>query len=410
MDNLSHSVVSLVAGELIHRLLPVEENDQRRALRQRLLLTSAWLAGNFPDLDLFFTHLIPPPLGYLLHHRGHTHTLLYLLPQAFLIWAMIWLAWPAARQLLKESKPVRRGFALALAAGLLLHICMDYLNSYGVHPFPPVNSNWFYGDMVFIVEPLFWLACGIPLAMLIQRRRLGHVMAALLLGSLVYFAVKGFLWWISLAVLLGLAFVLGAVQRRSGERRIAGLSLSLCVILCFIGVQATASHYAADLVAKSAHDMDRSSRLRDVALTAFPFNPVCWVFVTVESNEIQGIYRLRRGLISIAPKYFPVLECPSGLLGRLPHQDSISSIIYLEQHERDLELLRMLKGMNCHVDAWLRFARAPLMDEKSAEDLRFSSGLRGNFTTMKLEDINARNCPRRVPEWNYPRSDLLIEP
>jgi membrane-bound metal-dependent hydrolase YbcI (DUF457 family) len=38
------------------------------------------------------------------------------------------------------------------ALGLLLHLGMDYLNVYGVHPFHPFDSRWRYGDMIFIVE------------------------------------------------------------------------------------------------------------------------------------------------------------------------------------------------------------------------------------------------------------------
>jgi sec-independent protein translocase protein TatC len=47
------------------------------------------LAGNFPDLDLVLTPLLPAPLGYLLHHRGHTHTVLYALPQMLLLAALM---------------------------------------------------------------------------------------------------------------------------------------------------------------------------------------------------------------------------------------------------------------------------------------------------------------------------------
>src|SRR3569833_1694919 len=168
MDNLSHSVVGLAAGELIHSILPEEPQPGLQASRRRMLLTSCWLASNFPDLDLLFTHLLPSPLGYLLHHRGHTHTLLYALPQALLIWGLIHLLWPAARALLRESRSARYSLALAVDGGLGLHILMDNLNSYGVHPKQPQNTNWYYGDMVFIGEPVFWVACGIPLAMMIR--------------------------------------------------------------------------------------------------------------------------------------------------------------------------------------------------------------------------------------------------
>lgn len=91
MDNLSHSVVGLATGEFIHRSLRQESDINHQRARRSLLLISCWAASNFPDLDIFFTQLLPAPLGYLLHHRGHTHTLLYIIPQAILLWVVIWL-------------------------------------------------------------------------------------------------------------------------------------------------------------------------------------------------------------------------------------------------------------------------------------------------------------------------------
>src|ERR1700736_5319599 len=99
MDNLSHSVVGLAVGEFVHRRLAAADPESQR-LRRHLLLASGWIASNSPDLDIILTPRLPPPLGYLLHHRGHSHTIAYALPQALLIGALIWLFWPSARRLL----------------------------------------------------------------------------------------------------------------------------------------------------------------------------------------------------------------------------------------------------------------------------------------------------------------------
>src|ERR1700694_4917549 len=166
MDNLRHCVVGLAAGELIHRSLPSELDAECHRLRRHLLLVSCWLASNFPDLDIVLTPLLPARLGYLLHRRGHTHTLLYALPQALLIWAMIWLFWPSARRLLKANSVARKGFVLTLIVGFGLHMLMDYLNSYGIHPFHPYDSRWLFGDIVFILDLVFWITFGIPMALI----------------------------------------------------------------------------------------------------------------------------------------------------------------------------------------------------------------------------------------------------
>jgi inner membrane protein len=79
MDNLTHSIIGLAAGELIDRCLPEEPNRERAQARHRLLLVTGALASNFPDIDLALMPFLSRPLGYLLEHRGHTHTLLFAL-------------------------------------------------------------------------------------------------------------------------------------------------------------------------------------------------------------------------------------------------------------------------------------------------------------------------------------------
>ncbi|MES2535894.1 MAG: metal-dependent hydrolase [Pseudomonadota bacterium] len=407
MDNLSHSLAGLAAGELVHRSLPQEADAERNQLRRRLLLTVCWLGSNFPDLDLVLTPLLPAPLGYLLHHRGHTHTLLYALPQALLLWGLIWLLWPSARMLLKKSGSARLGFALVLVIGFGLHLLMDYLNSYGIHPFHPFDSRWLYGDMVYIVEPVFWVACGIPLFMTIRRLWLKALFVALLFAPILFFTIREFLPWTSLFALAIVAFVLGASQLKAGARGRSGLILAAIVSLAFVGIQGFASGQAKRAVATSLTGMDPASRLLDVSLSSFPGNPLCWNFVSVESNESAGTYRLRRGVLSVAPGLLPVSGCPAALAGRGAEQEARPAIAFLLQEEGKLKTLRDLKIENCHFEAWLRFARAPSLTASEAADLRFASSPRGNFTSFRFDEFKQRECPRLVPQWDFPRSDLL---
>ena len=41
--------------------------------------------------------------------------------------------------------------------GVLSHVAMDWLNTYGVRLLMPLSPQWFYGDAVFIVDPWLWL-------------------------------------------------------------------------------------------------------------------------------------------------------------------------------------------------------------------------------------------------------------
>ena len=398
MDNLSHSVVGLAAGELIHRSLAPEPGSAAHATRRRMLLAAGGLACNFPDLDLLFSPLLPAPLGYLLHHRGHTHTLLYAIPQALLLMALIWALWPAARALLRASGAARRGLAATVAAGLLLHIGMDALNSYGVHPFHPFESRWWYGDLVFILEPVFWIAFGAPLAAMAGRRALRIVLLAGLAALPPLFAARGYLVWESAGALLAIGALGAWLQRRDGERGRQALAAAIAVSAAFLGVQGWTSGTARSAVAAELERRDPASTMIDAAMTAAPANPLCWSFASVERNDAAGSYRLRRGTLRLAAG----AHCPAAF--GIAAGDGVR----IEwEHEASLAQLRALRRDSCQFDAWLRFARAPLVEGDVANDARYGTATRRSFATMGLAQFAGQPCPARVPQWDYPRGDLL---
>lgn len=406
MDNLSHSVVGLAVGELIHRSLAQEPDSNRQSVRRRLLLLCGWAASNFPDLDLFLTPLLPAPLGYLLHHRGHTHTLLYAIPQALLLLGAACL-WPSVRQLLKESALARTGTLAAVCFGLVLHMMMDYLNSYGIHPFHPIDSRWLFGDMVFIVEPFFWIIFGTPLVMMVQNRFVRVLLSVPLAGAPVFFAMKGYLPWGSLAVLLSLGFATAWMQIRAGPHRRHVIVAAFCASLVFVLIQGTASETGKVLVTSTVQAKHVGSIVLDVAMTSYPTNPLCWNFVSVESNEHDGSFTLRRGIASLSPSIMPAHACPAPLSAERVDPNGDPTIAFLSEDSGSLAQLRRLRNENCHVDAWLRFARAPLLGDEELSDARFGWRQGNNFTTIRIDAGRNQKCSGFVPGWEYPRSDLL---
>lgn len=407
MDNITHSLVGLGVGELVHRSLRPEPAEGRQQTRHRLILVACALASNAPDLDLLLTRLLPAPLGYLLNHRGHTHTLLFALPQLLLLCGAILLGWPNARALLRDSVRARVGFGLALLLGLCLHLLMDYLNSYGLHPFAPFDARWFYGDMVFIVEPVFWIAFGVTMAMTI-RRRLPKLLCLLALGgALVFFTTQSYLSWSAFGALLAMGALLAWLQRRARSRGRAALALAVALSVAYVGVQGYSSALGRARVQLALHGIDPAAQLLDVAMTAFPSNPLCWNFVSVESNEAAGSYRLRRGLVNLAPDG----ACPAGLV--MPPQQAIGgdgAVLLADTQTDSLGNLRALNRDSCYVGAWLRFARAPALRDGALSDYRFSAGMGGDFTMLRLEQVARQACPQHVPAWGVPRQDLLTPP
>jgi inner membrane protein len=416
MDNLTHSVVGLGVGALIDRSLPAEPDQHRQRVRSRMLLLIGCLSSNFPDLDLVLTPLLEAPLGYLLHHRGHTHTLIAAIGEAALLLALTWLLWPAARRLLKASAIARRGALLASCAGLALHIGMDSLNVYGVHPFWPFDPDWYYGDLVFIVEPVFWIGFGVPLAALVRSPFLRRLWLAVIVLVPLAATLMGFLQWGSLAGLLALGLLLAWIQRSSdehhGEARAArgrrALAAGLAASLAFVGLQGLALHQARAIVALEIKRIDAGERLLDTALSAYPSNPLCWSFVTVAraGEGAAATVHLRRGMLSVLPALTPVSHCPARIAGPAL-EDAPPQLAWQIEDRQPLATLRELVARDCRVNAWMRFARAPSLADGVATDVRWGEPGSRNFSTLPYAQTAAQPCPHPVPNWAYPRADLL---
>jgi inner membrane protein len=404
MDNLTHSLVGLALGELIDRAVPAHPDPDAARTRRRVLLATGALASNFPDLDLVLTPLLAPPLGYLLHHRGHTHTLLYALPQIALLLGLLWLLWPGARRLMRDDRTARRAVLATAALGMVLHLSLDFLNVYGVHPFHPLDSRWLYGDMVFIIEPVFWTALGVALALLVPNRVLRWLFAALILAAPTLFTYMGFLQWGSLAGLLMVAAVVAVMARRGGS---AGLVTAIVACLGFIAAQGVAGHLAREQIRAALAQLDPGSRILDMPLSAFPSNPLCWSFAVISDNGGAGSYAVRIGALSLAPGVSDVAACPARFGGEPDAAGQTLSWKYNE--DGSLAGLRALRQANCHFDGWLRFARVPSLIDGKATDIRFSAPGADNFSTLPYAEMADRPCPAPalVPQWERPRQDLL---
>lgn len=257
---------------------------------------------------------------------------------------------------------------------------------------------------------MFWFAFGAPLAAIVPRPRLRCLFLGLMVVIPVAATLLGFLQWGSLAALLALGLVLAWVTRHAHERHGArgrlALAAGLAVSLAFVGVQAVALQQARGVLAAAVRTLDPGERLLDSALSAYPANPLCWAFVTVAQDDASGSYHLRRGLLSIAPGLDPVRACPAAIAGRAP-QDATPQLAWLGDRRESLADLRSLATRDCHVNAWLRFARAPSIAGGLATDVRWGPVGSWNFSTMEIGAQAETPCPHPVPDWTYPRADLL---
>ena len=117
-------------------------------------LTTAVLANNVPDFDFLYVGITGGRLGYLLHHRGHTHTLAAAPLLALLGVALVAFGFRLGKAS-AHAPATSRTWACCATLGCVLHVFMDFGNNYGVHPFWPLYDGWLYGDAIFIIDP--WL-------------------------------------------------------------------------------------------------------------------------------------------------------------------------------------------------------------------------------------------------------------
>ena len=147
MDNLTHSLVGLAAAKAgLEKLSP-----GATAL--------CLLAANSPDADI--VTLVGGRWIYLQNHRGITHSIVGTIALALALpFVFHGCALLIAR--LRRRKPATRLRGLLIVSILVTttHPLLDWTNNYGVRLLLPWNSRWFYGDLVFIMDPVFWLLLG----------------------------------------------------------------------------------------------------------------------------------------------------------------------------------------------------------------------------------------------------------
>src|SRR5271165_631936 len=151
MDPITHFMTGACLGR---------SGFNRRTAYATLAMT---LAAEAPDLDIVWG--FRGPLATFEHHRGITHTLIAAPVIALVTTGVVWLVhkWSSTG---KRRKPLRPGlppprwgliWLFALIADLS-HLLLDYTNNYGIRPFFPFNPRWYERSIVFIIDPLIFLA------------------------------------------------------------------------------------------------------------------------------------------------------------------------------------------------------------------------------------------------------------
>jgi len=147
MDNLTHSLTGALIGQT--------------GLKKKtgLAMPALIIGANLPDVDAACFFWLDG-VEHLAFRRGITHgpIALLLLPLllAGLLWG--WDRWQARRGKRPEARlPIHFGWLYSVALiGCLTHPALDLLNVYGIRLLEPFSSRWFYGDVLFIIDPWLW--------------------------------------------------------------------------------------------------------------------------------------------------------------------------------------------------------------------------------------------------------------
>jgi inner membrane protein len=396
LDNITHSLVGIALADCVSR-------RGATAAERRLSVGAAIIAANLPDVDLAYVGVAPAPLGYLLHHRGHTHTVIGV-GALLLLLVVIYRRLPPVTKLRSGD---RLRLWLSMALGLGSHIPLDALNSYGVHPFYPVDSSWYFGDAVFIFEPAFWVVLGLAAAWN-ARTPIARLVSALPIVIFPIAMVSMDIVPLEAAVVLAVAGALFAAAVGAMSRRArAGCALAACVVM-IVGL--VAASRAARHATIAALNPELRGRLVDVIRTPNPSSPLCWAVIGIELNERGGEYILWRGTLSLAPAWKDPATCASHRFAAVRGARTIGGgrLVLSDELHQSLGDLRARAERDCRVRAWLRFGRAPVVAGGAIFDLRFANLAAQNFSHMRLEPGDRGSlCPTGLPHWGMPRADIL---
>jgi inner membrane protein len=411
MDNLTHSLIGMVAGEAVARLTPAGKGGLGVETRRGMLVTLATVGGNLPDIDLVLTYrgFVRDKLGFLLEHRGYTHTVLGCLVLANLMYLAAE-GWARYRRL-----SMTRNDHLMLAAvavlGTLLHLGMDALNSYGVHPLWPFYNGWIYGDSIFIVEPLYWLAAA-PLFFVAKSIAARAVVATAVLAGIAgsILMSPGWMWLVLLALFTGGLLVVGG-RHPAATSTLASALAAVCVTAFLVIAGRVAVR---DINAAATRDFP-DDRVIDHVLSPIPTNPFCWDVLLLETHGDR--YIARHGMLSAAPALVSAQSCSTKLVSRdttapmaTVHTADSPDTVWFGEFSMPVSRLANLTANNCEAAALMQFVRAPFAVERKngwvIGDLRFDRERGLGLAEIEVSATHSGECPPTAP-WLAPRGDLL---
>src|SRR5438105_1531520 len=286
MDNLTHSLVGLTLAKAgPERLSPGAT-------------IACVISADAADMDVI-SGFFGGRWTLLHHHRGITHSVIGTLALGFLIPSIFSAADRAIAQWRKHPPKIRyRGLLMVSLVAAVTHPLMDWTNNYGVRPLLPWSGKWFYGDLVFIIDPYIWLVLSGAAFLLTSNRRLKIIGWSVFgLGSTLLILLgptqRGLTATVVLVVrviwILGLAaFILARSFNLQRRLRKSIAFAALAFVICYWGALALMHHAAYENAFTRANQLAAENGEHLVRVAAMPTaaNPLRWQSVAETDRAI----------------------------------------------------------------------------------------------------------------------------
>jgi inner membrane protein len=403
MDNITHSLFGVALGSVA---LAVAPRARELPKHSSLVVWTAILANNAPDIDVFLPSLLKGgSLMGLLEHRGFTHTVL---AAPFLSIVVVGVAWLFSLCPRLSWRWFWGLFGLSIL-GVLMHLGADYCNDYGVHPFSPFNNKWFYGDFIFIVEPLIWFSI-LPLAFFGSKK---WILKGLVI--ILYLAMTGVLLfgpYAPLYVSIGatvFAVIAWYLQKWVGPGKWAPVPTVVLLLAIYASFYSASQKVGAGIT--EILEANRpGEKIVQLARTPAPADPFCWKAVVVSEGPGDQ-YTIRSAAVSLLPRFINPSSCLHGMdwthtvqlaPTSLPAGTASFEVTWQGEFRRELSELGRLDQEFCQFHLLRQFARAPFWsnDEEGwyAGDFRYDRGTGHGFASVRFATSGHDTpCPGEFP-------------
>ena len=300
MDTITHGIAGALIGKAVFR---GEDMFVAHAMnRGRIITWSLMLGAIFPDSDVIRDFFSSDKLLIVTWHRSITHSLV-MLPLWALLLAGITRAFANWR---KWEAPSFAALSAIYAVGILSHILLDLVTSFGTMIWSPLQWSRPAWDLIFIVDftltaiflvpqLLAWVyahpekvkgrAVGmwllfLPAPFLIAQ--IGEVVGAAISGRVVLGAIVIFAVVFLLPALLG-----WGVKIQHGTWNRAGLAAAMIYVACTVY-----AHHVALLRIQKFAELDH---LQVASIGALPLPPSLWHWDGLVRTA-RGVYEQRMDL------------------------------------------------------------------------------------------------------------------